>query len=110
MIQIKGRLIVKPKRHLFFSPELCTGCCLCELICSQLNNGEYNPDKATIHVLTHPDLGSNLVSIHKKPCVCANGAEGCSEICNMRAIVFIDEQETPRMLKDKQWLAAPVFE
>jgi len=101
---------MKSKRHLFFSHELCTGCRLCELLCSQVNAGEYNPDIATIHILTHPDLGSNLVSIRKRPCVCANGAEACTEICNMRAIVFIDDDDTPRMLKDKRWLAAPVFE
>ena len=82
---------MKPKRHLFFSPELCTGCRLCELICSQENCGEYNPDQGTIHILTHPDLGTNLVSIRKKPCICGNGAEACTKICNMRAILFIDE-------------------
>ena len=101
---------MKPKRHLFFSHELCTGCRLCELICSQLNNGEYNPDRATIRILSHPDLGSNLVSIRKKPCVCGNGAEGCSAICNMKAIMFVDELDTPAMLKDQKWMAAPVFE
>lgn len=101
---------MKPKRHLFFSPELCTGCRLCELSCSQINCGEYNPDQATIHILIHPDLGSNLVSIRKKSCICGNGAEACTEICNVKAIVFIDEDDTPRMLKNKQWLAAPVFE
>jgi Fe-S-cluster-containing hydrogenase component 2 len=101
---------MKPKRHLFFSAELCTGCRLCELVCSQVNNGEYNPDRAIIHILCHPDLGSNLVSIHKKPCVCGERAEVCTQICNVKAIMFVDDQDTPRMLKDKEWLAAPVFE
>ena len=101
---------MKPKRHLFFSPDLCTGCGLCELICSQVNTGEYNPDQATIHILTHPDLGSYFVSIRKKRCVCNNGAEACTEMCNMKAIRFIDDQDSPSMLKDKVWMVAPVLE
>ena len=101
---------MKPKRHLFFCPELCTGCRLCELICSQVNVGEYNPDHSIIHVLSHPDLGSNLVSIRRKPCICGNGAEACAEMCNVGAIRFIGEEDIPMMLKERAWMAAPLFE
>jgi Fe-S-cluster-containing dehydrogenase component len=101
---------VKSERHLFFNPSLCTGCRLCELTCSQLNTGEYNPDIAIIRVLAHPDLGSNLVSIRPISCICDRGKESCVEMCNVGAIQFIDESSVATILKDKSWLAAPVFE
>ena len=101
---------MKATRHLFFSPHACTGCRLCELICSQVNQGQFNPDEAIIHILTHPDLGSQLVSIRPEACVCRDGAEACIAFCNVKAIRFVDEDDVARWLKDREWLAAPVFE
>jgi carbon-monoxide dehydrogenase iron sulfur subunit len=101
---------MKPKRHLFFTPEKCTGCRLCELACSQVNTGEYNPDLATIHVLSHPDLGSNLLAIHSASCICRDGSESCVEICNVGAIQFVDDEAVPHMLKESGWMAAPVMD
>lgn len=101
---------MKPKRHLFFSLEGCTGCRLCELVCSQANAGEYNPDLSIIQVLSNPDLGSNLVSIRKTSCVCRDNVEACVEMCNVGAIRFIDDQDVPGLLKDSRWIAAPVLE
>jgi len=101
---------MKLKRHLFFDTRLCTGCHLCELSCSQENAGEYNVDGSTIHILSHPDLGSHLVSIRPMPCVCGNGKETCVEICNAKAIRFVDDRDVPLALKDEAWTAAPIFE
>ncbi|MCK5486730.1 MAG: 4Fe-4S binding protein [Desulfobacterales bacterium] len=101
---------MKAKRHLFFDPERCTGCQLCELACSQVNAGEYNPDLSTIRLMSHPDLGTNLLCIQSRPCICGDGSESCTEICNVGAIRFVDDEEVPSMLKDRRWLAAPVVD
>jgi Fe-S-cluster-containing hydrogenase component 2 len=101
---------MKRDRHLFFSPGLCTGCRLCELICSQVNTGEYNPDRATIQILHHPDLGTSLVAIRKEACICGDGAEACAEMCSSKAVRFVGQKATPEMLKDREWMAAPILE
>lgn len=101
---------MKERRHLFFSYGLCTGCRLCELICSQVNAREYNPNQSIIHILSHPDLGSHLVSIRRAPCLCPKGEEACVEICNVGSIRFVEDNDTPAALKDMAWMAAPVFE
>jgi hypothetical protein len=75
-----------------------------------MNVGEYNPDRATIRILIHPDLGSHLVSICRTPCVCRDAVERCVEMCQTAAIMFVDEQDVPAMLKKAGWIAAPVFE
>ena len=101
---------MKKNRHLFFSPALCTGCRLCELVCSQINTGEYNPDRSIIKILSHPDLGSNIVTLYKRSCKCANGSEECTAICNVGAIRFVDDEYIPIKLKEETWLAAPILD
>ena len=101
---------MKPRRHLFFDPFICSGCRSCELACSQANTGGYNPDLATLRVLSHPDLGSHVVTILTKPCICKDGLESCVEMCHVSAIRFVDDVDVPGMLKEGRWLAAPLYD
>jgi Fe-S-cluster-containing hydrogenase component 2 len=101
---------MKSKRHIFFSPQACTGCCLCELSCSQIISREYNPDRALIRVLAHPDLGSYILGLYNKTCLCKDGFEACTELCSADAIRFVDETNVPKMLKDPHWFAAPLLD
>ena len=88
---------------LFFSPERCTGCKSCEMICSLIQTGsECSRTGACIQVDTHPYLYSSLVSV-SMDCNCQDGKERCADICNQEALVFLPKNEAPAMLKNKDW-------
>jgi len=88
---------------LFFSPERCTGCKSCEMICSlQQTGSECSRKDSYIRVNTHPYLYSSAVSV-SMDCNCPDGKELCSGICNREALVFIPKREAPGMLKDREW-------
>lgn len=38
-------------KTLIFNVDCCTGCKICELICSMAKHGEYNPKKSHIRIL-----------------------------------------------------------
>ena len=93
---------------LFFSPERCTGCRSCVMICSLIQTGsQCSPATSCIHVSSHPYLYSPIVSI-SLCCNCADGKEQCVDICNRDAIVFVPKKEAPAMLKDKEWWPAQI--
>jgi hypothetical protein len=73
-------------------------------------SGEYNPDRALIRVLTHPDLGSYFLGLYNKTCLCKDGFEACIDLCSADAIRFVDEKNVPKMLKNAHWFAAPLLE
>jgi Fe-S-cluster-containing hydrogenase component 2 len=93
---------------LFFSPERCTGCRSCEMICSLVQTGsQCSPATSCIHVNSHPYLYSPAISISLN-CNCSDGKEQCIDICNQDAIVFVPQKEAPAMLKDKEWWPAAI--
>ena len=93
---------------LFFSPERCTGCKSCEMICSLQTTGtECSRPKSCIHVNTHPYLYASHLSV-SMDCNCPDGKELCADICSQEAIVFLKKTEAPAMLKDKEWLPGAI--
>lgn len=93
---------------LFFSPERCTGCKSCEMVCSLIQTGaECNRTKTLIQVNTHPYLYSSLVSV-SMGCNCPDGKELCAETCHQGALVFLSKNEAPAMLKNREWLPGAV--
>lgn len=96
------------KNILFFSPQRCTGCILCEMRCSlQQTHGECNRTATSIKVSTHPTLYSSVI-LHSMGCNCPDGMEKCVEVCNQDAIVFVKEEESPGMLCREGWIPSPV--
>ncbi len=70
-------------KRLKINPNLCIGCNECELICSLLHEGEFNPARARIKV--NYDKETNSYS----PNVCRNCAvPKCKEACCHDALVF----------------------
>lgn len=71
-----GRLVV--------APEKCTGCCLCELVCSLRNYGEVNPVRARIHVVRSQTDEGVIVTM---PVVCLQCEKPlCMEMCPAGAL------------------------
>ncbi len=69
-------------RMLVVDVEKCTGCHVCELMCSFTHHGEFNPRKARIHttVLLHEEVAV--------PVVCTQCEDAwCERICPTGAIV-----------------------
>jgi len=101
-------MIVNKSNILLFSPQRCTGCTLCEMICSlQQTRDECNRKSSWLKVLTHPYLYSSVVSVFMD-CDCPDGREKCVEICNQEAIIFVNRDESPTLLKKGDWLPSPV--
>lgn len=68
-------------RILVVQPEKCTGCRTCELTCSFIKTGEFNPDFARISVLAYDKIGLAV------PMVCQQcGIAACMLICPVGAI------------------------
>jgi len=96
------------KNILFFSPQRCTGCILCEMRCSlQQTHSECNRTATRIKVSTHPYLYSSVIS-QSMACNCPDGHEKCVEVCNQNAIVFVKKEESAGMLNQADWLPSPV--
>ena len=93
---------------LFFSPERCTGCRSCEMICSLVQTGsECSLTASCNHVNAHPYLYSSIISLSLN-CDCSDGKEQCVDICNQDAIVFLPKKDAPAMLKDREWWPAAI--
>ena len=73
---------------LFFNLEQCSGCLLCEMVCSLVQKRECSRDESFIKVAIHPYLSVPLVSLSMK-CNCPDGQEKCVEICNQQALKFV---------------------
>ena len=69
--------------------EKCTGCGLCELICSFKHHGEFNPAKSRIHKTVFVE---RAVAI---PVVCYQCEEPwCGKICRAEAITWEKDEKT----------------
>ena len=63
--------------------DRCTGCRLCETMCSMISAGESNPEKARIRIVKIYDYGQ----MTPMPVVCMNCVRPfCQAVCPMKAI------------------------
>jgi len=94
--------------YLFFSPDRCTGCKSCEMICSLQQTGSVcSRTGSCIHVDTHPYLYSSLLSV-SMDCNCPDREERCVAICSQEAITFLSKWDAPVMLKNREWLPGAI--
>ncbi|MFX1257468.1 MAG: 4Fe-4S dicluster domain-containing protein [Promethearchaeota archaeon] len=69
------------KRVLVINPENCTGCRMCELACSSSKEGEFNPGRSRIKVVTNGLKGWS------RPVVCLQCDDPmCMAACSVEAI------------------------
>jgi Fe-S-cluster-containing hydrogenase component 2 len=93
---------------LLFSPDRCTGCKSCEMVCSlQKTGSECNRQESFIRVKTHPYLYSSLISV-SVGCSCHDGEELCVKACSQDAIVFLEKTDAPATLKNREWLPGSI--
>ena len=72
--------------------EKCTGCRLCELVCSVKHTGASNPSRANVHVVKWEDEGFYL------PMLCQHCVDApCRSVCPTNAI-FKDEPQNRVMV------------
>jgi Fe-S-cluster-containing hydrogenase component 2 len=69
------------QKSLLINPEKCTGCLQCELACSYINEGNFNPSRSRIKVFTFEHEGRFV------PYTCTQCAEAwCLKACPVDAI------------------------
>jgi len=74
---------------LIVNGDKCTGCRVCELICSMLRHGEYSPKTSYIKVLKNREMDVNIPVIEMGCDFCGKCVEWCSE----QAISFVTFEE-----------------
>jgi Fe-S-cluster-containing hydrogenase component 2 len=75
--------------------EKCTGCRVCELVCSMARDGVYNPKRSRIRVLRNSELDVSIPVIDATCDLCAK----CTEWCFQEAICFVDWREAALLRK-----------
>jgi anaerobic carbon-monoxide dehydrogenase iron sulfur subunit len=81
---------------LIIHADKCTGCRVCELVCSMSKSGEYNPAKAYITVLRNRDLDVNIPAISES-CDCCGK---CVAWCSPQALQFVSPEEAAIIRKN----------
>ena len=84
--------------------DKCTGCRVCELICSMVKSGEYNPQKSCIRVLKNREMDVNIPII-EVTCDCCGK---CAEWCFDKAISFMSYEEAFILRKEARIGRFPV--
>ena len=84
------------EKVLIVDGEKCTGCKVCELICSMVRTGEYNPQKSCIRVLRNMELDVSIPVIDATCDFCGK----CTEWCFQEAIKFVDYEEAALIRKE----------
>ncbi len=68
-------------KHLYADPMACTGCRICQLVCSFDKTGTLNPDRARVRVERYDDGRDVVISCHNcedAPCVAVCPTEAIS--------------------------------
>jgi len=74
---------------LIIDGEKCTGCRVCELVCSMARSGEYHPQNSYIKIMRHTELDVNIPVIRFGCNLCHK----CIEWCFPKAIRFVTVEE-----------------
>jgi Fe-S-cluster-containing dehydrogenase component len=100
------------EKHIEVSMEKCTGCKLCELACSAIKMGRFNPRDSRIQVVL-VGLPEIPVPILTDSCDYCGGNPACVQLCVPQAIVWKDLEARPARPKlseatliAERWLAS----
>ena len=74
-------------KTLIVDPENCTGCRVCELVCSMEKTNEYNPARSVIKVLRNENLNV-YVPVLKMGCL-GEKCSKCVHSCPTNALEFV---------------------
>lgn len=86
------------EKNLIIQPEKCTGCRTCEMVCSFVHTGEFNPLRSRITVFNFEKVGLGA------PMVCQQcSVAACMEVCPVAAI-YRDEKTGAMMISHDRCL------
>jgi len=86
------------EKVLIVDAEKCTGCKVCELICSMAKQGQYNPQKSYIKVLRNWEMDVNVVALDLHCDFCNE----CVNWCGSKAIRFVGYEEGAVLRKNNR--------
>ena len=84
--------------------DKCTGCKVCELICSLHHQGECNPRKSYIRVLQNKELDVNIPVLTMDCDLCGE----CVKWCLPQALSFVSHGDAALLRKQKSLGSFPV--
>jgi Fe-S-cluster-containing dehydrogenase component len=82
------------EKHIEVITENCTGCKLCELACSAVKTGEFNPRHSRIKVIL-VDMPEIPIPILLDTCDTCFGNPVCVQVCLPAAIVWREMESAP---------------
>ncbi len=84
----------KKVKHVRADMELCTGCKLCELACSFIKEGVFDPLKSRIrvHMIGLPEVP---VPVYQPNCDYCGGDPNCVKFCTPGALTY--SEDNPRL-------------
>ena len=85
-------------QYLIVDADNCTGCRICELICSMVKFGEYNPQKSHIKLIRNREMDVNVVAIDSHCDFCAT----CVQWCPNEALTVVDAKEAVLIRKENR--------
>ena len=95
------------EKVLIVDADKCTGCRVCELVCSMAKHGEYNPQKSYIKVMKNREMSVDIETLNVKCDFCNK----CVEWCLPRAIKLVSLAEAAVIRKQNKigMFPAPLF-
>ncbi len=84
------------EKRIYVFEELCNGCRLCELMCSFINEKEFNPRKSRIRIAKIEGEGIDIPIVDCSVDDCPkkeNGIPECVRICPTGALTYITADE-----------------
>ena len=76
-------------KYLIVDADSCSGCRICELICSMVKFGEYNPRKSHIKLIRNREMDVNIVAIDSQCDFCGT----CAKWCPNESLAVVDAKE-----------------
>jgi Fe-S-cluster-containing hydrogenase component 2 len=99
LINHKGAFMV-----IIVDAEECTGCRVCELICSLTKQKEFNPAKSHIRVMNHDDFGVYIPVLKTECDFCGK----CVELCPVQALKMVEPGEAAIMRRKSRIGSFPI--
>lgn len=73
--------------------DACTGCKICELVCSMNREGEYRPSQSCIRIVRNKDLDVNFPILTAQCLQRFPDCTKCAEFCPAKCLRFIPTKE-----------------
>lgn len=86
------------EKVLIVDANKCTGCRICELVCSMAKQGLYNPRKSYIKVIKNRELDVNVIAL-KIDC---DFCDECAQWCLTKALNFVSFEEAAIIRKENK--------